>query len=369
MRLAVYTDATERGGAEISLRTLLGALDADFEVTVLGVDEDVVAWIASVRPGSATLVLPSVRNKWNLGPILDHVRKVRKLRPDVFHANLRHPWSCQYGLAAALVTRGTKVVAVEHALVPAHRRRQQRFKRLTSRRLAAHVSVGHRAAEGIAAAIGVPSASLRVIYTGVELPDAEPAPRPAGELVIGCLGRFSPEKGLDVLLRALPELKGVTAVLVGDGPDRAQLEQLARELDVADRVVLPGWQDQPAAHLRSFDVLVSPSRSEALPLAILEAMLAGLPVVATDVGSVSEAVVPGKTGLLVRPDDAAALAGAIRTLRDDPDARRRLGERGGEVARERFTPEAMARAFEALYREILADRAAGSEEPAAATPA
>ena len=174
--------------------------------------------------------------------------------------------------------------------------------------------------------------------------------------MIGCLGRFSPEKGLDVLLRALPELEGVTAVLVGDGPERAHLEELARELGVADRVVLPGWQDEPAAQLRAFDVLVSPSRSEALPLAIVEAMLAGLPVVATDVGSVSEAVVAGETGLLVAPEDAAALAEAILTLRDDPDARRRMGERGRQLAGERFTPEAMAQAFEALYREIRPDR-------------
>ena len=368
MRLAVYSDATERGGAEISLRTLLGVLDPSIEVSVLGVDESVLDWIASSRRGSTTLPLPPVRNKWNLGPIVSHVRAVRKLRPDIFQANLRHPWSCQYGLAAALLARGTKVIAVEHALVPANRPRQRRFKRLTSRRLAAHVSVGRRASEGIAAAIGVPSASIRVIYTGVELADAEPAPRPPGELVIGCLGRFSPEKGLDVLLRALPELEGVTAVLVGDGPERAHLEELARDLGVADRVVLPGWRDEPAAQLRAFDVLVSPSRSEALPLAIVEAMLAGLPVVATDVGSVSEAVVAGETGLLVAPEDAAALAEAIRTLRDDRDARRRMGERGRELARERFTPEAMAQAFEALYREVLADCDAGSEEPAQATP-
>ena len=147
-------------------------------------------------------------------------------------------------------------------------------------------------------------------------------------------------------------------MLVGDGPERAHLEELARELGVADRVVFPGWQDEPAAQLRAFDMLVSPSRSEALPLAIVEAMLAGLPVVATDVGSVSEAVVAGETGLLVAPEDAAALAEAIRTLRDDPDARRRLGERGRELAGERFTPEAMAHAFEALYREIRADAAA-----------
>jgi glycosyltransferase involved in cell wall biosynthesis len=333
----------------------------------LGTDQDVVEWVASARPRSVAHVLPAVRNKWDLRPILSHFRALRRLRPEVFHANLRHPWSCQYGLAAALLTRGTKVVAVEHALVGASAGRQRRFKQVTSRRLAAHVAVGQRAAEALAGLIGIPVASIRVIHTGVELPDAEPAPRPAGGgLVVGSVGRFSPEKGLEVLLEALPELESVTAVLVGDGPERARLEELAAGLGVADRVVLPGWQDEPAAQLRSFDVLVSPSHSEALPLAIVEAMLAGLPVVATDVGSVSEAVADGETGLLVPAGDPAALAAAIRTLRDDPEARRRLGERGREVASQRFTPEAMARAFEALYREILAGGVPGSE-PAQAT--
>jgi glycosyltransferase involved in cell wall biosynthesis len=368
MRIAFYTDAVERGGAEISLRTLLAALDSGLEATVVGVEEDVVEWIASARPGTDTLVLPPVRNKRHFRPILSHVRAIRALDPDVFHANLRHPWSCQYGLTAALLTRGTKVVAVEHALIPANHPWQSALKRITSRRLSAHVTVGHRAAVALMTLIGLPSGSMRVIYTGAQLPEVKPAARPPGELVVGCLGRFSPEKGLDVLLRALPSLPGVTAVLVGDGPERQPLEQLAIELGVADRVVLPGWQDQPAGSVRSFDLLVSPSHSEALPLAVLEGMLAGLPVVATNVGSVSEAVIEDETGLLVEADDVAALVSAIARLKDDPELRRRMGERGRELARTQFTPEAMAQAFEALYDEVRADPAAGSA-PAQATSA
>ena len=176
MRLAVYSDATERGGAEISLRTLLGALDPASRSRCS-------AWTSSV-PGLDRLVAtrldhaPAAAGTEQVEPRPDREPRPSsaEARPDVFQANLRHPWSCQYGLAAALLTRGTKVIAVEHALVSANRPRQRRFKRLTSRRLAAHVSVGRRASEGIAVAIGVPSGSIRVIYTGVELADAEPAP-------------------------------------------------------------------------------------------------------------------------------------------------------------------------------------------------
>jgi glycosyltransferase involved in cell wall biosynthesis len=353
LRLAVYTDAVERGGAEASLAALIAELGDDVEVTVMGVTPEIVAWLAAVRPGAKTVVIPPVRDKRDLRPIAQHYRAIRAVRPQIFQANLRHPWSCQYGLAAALLVRHVAVIAVEHAAIPATGPLQRKLKRLTSARLAAHVCVGERAATEIAALAGLRDGSLKVIYSGVPETQGEPAPRPSGELVVGCLGRFSPEKGLDVLLRALPSLPFATAVLVGDGAERGHLDELAGRLGVRDRLVLTGWHDDPAPYLRALDVLVSPSRFEALPLAVLEAMRAGLPVVASDVGSVSEAVAHGETGLLVPPDDPAALAEALRTMHRDPARRRRMGERGRTVASVRFTPQATARAFEALYAEVL----------------
>src|SRR5207244_1930676 len=104
-----------------------------------------------------------------------------------------------------------------------------------------------------------------------------------GPLRIGCLARLSPEKGLDTLIEALDLLRGVELILVGDGPERRSLEQLARELGVADRVTFSGWRDDARSALSQLDVVVLPSRSEGLPLVIIEAMLAELPVVATNV--------------------------------------------------------------------------------------
>ena len=96
-----------------------------------------------------------------------------------------------------------------------------------------------------------------------------------------------------------------------------------------------------------------PSRYEGLPLAVLDAMLAELPVVAADVGSVREAVEDGSTGLLVPPDDPHALAAALRRVLDDPQLGHALGRRARAVALERFTARAMARRYEALYEELL----------------
>jgi glycosyltransferase involved in cell wall biosynthesis len=142
-------------------------------------------------------------------------------------------------------------------------------------------------------------------------------------------------------------------VLVGAGPDRAQLEALAAELGIADRVVFAGWSDEVRRLLPTFDLLVQPSRREGFGIALVEAMLAELPVVATDAGGMGEVVVNGVTGVTVRPEDPAAVAQAAGDLLADPDRRREMGRAGRRTALERFGAETMAGRFTALYGRIL----------------
>lgn len=353
IRLVLYSDAVELGGAERSVGNLLSALSAHVEPTVLGVDEHVAAWIAGFRPGTPIELVPPVRDKRDLGGIVAHVRALRRLRPDVFHANLRIPWSCQYGLLAAAATPRVRTIAVEQAPVPAANGLQRALKRLLSRRLDAHVAGGEKLARLVEELAGLEPGSIRTIPNSVPDLPVEPEPRAASGHVIGCLGRLSAEKGFDVLLRALELLPETTCVIVGDGPERSRLDALARELGVADRLIVTGWSEKPRSYLPSFDVFVLPSRFEGLPLAVLEAMLAERPVVASDVGSVPEAVHDGDTGLLVPPEDPVALAGAIRRLLEEPELRARMGACGRELALRRFATVSVAAAFEALYAEVL----------------
>jgi glycosyltransferase involved in cell wall biosynthesis len=146
-------------------------------------------------------------------------------------------------------------------------------------------------------------------------------------------------------------------VLVGDGPERGALEALAAELGVAERLVVTGWTESARRWLPTFDAFALPSLWEGMPLVILEAMHAGLPVVASDVGSVTEAVADGETGYVVAPGDEPALRERLARLLGDPALRARLGERGRAVAAERFTAAAMARRYEAVYAEVLGERA------------
>jgi glycosyltransferase involved in cell wall biosynthesis len=366
LRLAFYSDAVVLGGAERALAHLLGGLGPHVEATVLGTDRSVIAFLADARAGTATCLVPPVRNKRDVAPLLAHLRALRRIRPHILHANLRTPWTCQYALVSAILTPGVKAIATEHLPLPSDDQLQRRLKRALSRRLAAHIAVGERAARQVEEYAELRAGSLRVIHNGVpDLPPTRGAPLASGPLV-GSLGRLDEQKGYDVLVRALAALPGVTAVLVGDGPERSRLERLAGDVGVGDRLVVTGWKEDARAYLSSFDVFVLPSRYEAFPLSILEAMLAELPVVASDVGGVSEAVVDGQTGLLVPVEDPEALAGAIRAALE-PATRERLGRRGRERALARFSVSAMVDAYEALYDEVRGG-AAPRRSPERASP-
>jgi glycosyltransferase involved in cell wall biosynthesis len=353
LRLTVYTDAYELGGAEQSLRNLLANLGEHVDVSVLGVNANVADWIAAARPETRVKVVRPVLGKFDLGPIADHVRAIRELRPDVFHANLRTTFACRFGILAALLAPGVRVIAVEQLTTPDASLFQRFHKRLASRRLAAHVAVGERAARITEEIVGLPVGSVGTIHNGVPV---EPVARRSRELpgpVVGAVGRIARQKGFDVFVRALASLDGVTGVIVGDGEERESVETLAVRLGVEERVLIEGWHDDPRSYLSTFDVYCLPSRFEGFPLAVVEAMLAGLPIVAADVGSVSEAIRDGETGLLVPPEDPVALASAIRRLLDDRRLAAQLGERARALATEQFTAEHMARAYEDLYEEIL----------------
>ena len=352
LRFVFYSDATELGGAEQVLADLLTELDPEIEIVLMGVSRAVVDWLAANRPGCRTCVVPPVRDKRDLVPFLAHWRALRKLRPDVFQANLRHPWSCQFGLAAAILTPGVKLVAVEHLPTPPTAELQRRLKRLTSSRLAAHLAVGHRSARELERLIGLPSGTIAVIHNGVNADGTVARQRQPGQrATVGAIGRLSVQKGFDVLLRALAHLPEVDAVIAGDGPEHENLERLRDELGLRERVRLIGPTVGPSAVLGSIDAYVLPSRFEALPLVVLEAMHAGLPVVASDVGSVAEAVIDGDTGLLVPSDDVGALVGALTRILE-PEVGQRMGARGRELARAHFTRTRMANDHADIYRNL-----------------
>ncbi len=164
---------------------------------------------------------------------------------------------------------------------------------------------------------GWPAARVHYLPNFVpELSSAEPAalPTPAGAPVVLALGRLHQNKAFDVLIRALPHLPGVHAVIAGEGPERAALTALAAAEGVSDRLHLLGWRHDTGPLLAACDLMVCPSRHEPLGNVVIEGWSARRPVVAAASQGPSELIVSGQTGLLTPIDDPAALADAIRAI-------------------------------------------------------
>ena len=195
---------------------------------------------------------------------------------------------------------------------------------LALRRAAAVVTLTDRLAGLVRG--GVPADRIHVIPSGTRVFDAV-ARGPTGVLFVGRLHR---QKGVDTLIRALPLLPEATVMLVGDGPERAPLRRLATDLGVADRVTVTGFvpHGMVPGLLAGADVVVLPSRYEELGTALVEAMAAGRPVVASHVGGIPELVRDGVDGLLVPPDDPAALAKAVTRVLANPVLAAELGASG-----------------------------------------
>jgi len=177
------------------------------------------------------------------------------------------------------------------------------------------------------------------------------------DVVFACVARFAPQKAHDVLLRALGQATDprLRLLLVGDDPfggGRDAAESLARELGISSRVVFAGIRRDVPDLLAASEGFVLASRWEGLGLVFLEAMAAGLPVVATRVSAVPEVVLDGETGLLVPPDDPAALGRALSRLAADPELRASLGAAGAARVRERFGLDRMVEETLAVYGEV-----------------
>lgn len=218
--------------------------------------------------------------------------------------------------------------------------------------IVAVTEVGRRALEGLATA----KRPVRTVHLGVDTTRFSPAPvriRTGDGLQVLYVGRFAPEKALDVLLRAVAQVDVAHLTLVGQGPEETRLRALAADLAMTDRVRWHGpaeQRDLPALY-RQADVFAMTSLNEGIPVVLMEAMACGLPVVATDVGGIAELVTP-QTGVLVSPSDPAPVAAALRRLAGDPATRGRMGAAARDRVVDAFDRQDQARRMSAFLAEV-----------------
>ena len=274
----------------------------------------------------------------------------RARRCAVVHTFHGHVFSGYFNAAASLLIRSTEGVLARctDRVVVISRRQQEEIVRTF--RVARHDRTA-------LVELGLDLEPL------LALPVAGPGLRPAlgidpGAIVVGYVGRLVPIKDLATMLDAVAAARasvpGLVLVVAGDGPERPRLQARAAELGIARAVHWLGWTEDLGAVYQTMDVCALSSLNEGTPVALIEAMAAGRPVVATSVGGVPDVVEDGRAGFLVGPRDAGALAAAIGRLARDAEARRRMGEAGRSAVATRFGHERLVDDIERLYRQLVA---------------
>ncbi len=194
-----------------------------------------------------------------------------------------------------------------------------------------------------------------VIHTGVEVPGVPAEPGSSNR--IGVLCRLVKSKRVDQIIAAFAHLANkypeATLHIYGDGPEEESLRQQIAALALPQRAFLQGWIEDPLTVLASLGIFIAISDFEGLPVGVLQAMSAGLPVIASDVGGLPEAIAP-RTGFLVPSQDHNALIEALDRLLGDPDLRARMGKAGRERIANEFRPEEMARKVAEIYLQLMA---------------
>jgi glycosyltransferase involved in cell wall biosynthesis len=353
----------ERSGAEKQLCLLAAGLQR------AGFDMHVCA-LAGGGPMAETLSAAGVpttifEKRWALDPRLFWNLKtlIDRLRPDAIHA-----WRCAanaYALATAVGCGVRRLVAGFRLVEPDAGALKNGLDREIGRR-GDRLVAGSRSVRDFYVEKGLPESKFQVMPAAVEAASPSPATRrqildslglPENSRLVGLVGRLLPRKRIKDAIWAADLLKvvrkDVHLVVLGDGPHRERLMKFREQVRIRDHVHFLGHRNDVSLFLPHFDLLWSTSSREGQGNAILEAMAAGVPVVAGDLPATRELIEHGRTGLLVRVGDRGAFAREANRLLDDPALCRRLGDAARKRVESDFTVERMVDGYATMYRELI----------------
>jgi glycosyltransferase involved in cell wall biosynthesis len=358
VRLLLVANFSDRvGGGEESLLALAGGLDQGrfHPHAVVPSDGEVAEALRALGIPVTILALPPLR-PWGLRAAGRSLRTLRSLLVAT-GVHLVHTHGSRGTLYAGLAARRSRVPVIWHVRI-AERDPwlDGLLLRLSTRIIAISTAVksrfdGRRQAE-----------KVRVVYNGVDptyWASSEPRARTGAPPTVLCVGRLSPQKGQATLLQAIPLVRrrvpSVRVLFVGAdvAGEAERLRGLADRLGVGDVVEFRRWMPDPRPAFAEADLIALPSRSEGFGRVLVEAAFLAIPAVASRVGGIPEVVADGQTGLLVPPDDPAALAQALTTLLADPERRHAMGQAARTHALARFTIRRHVDGVEEVYADVL----------------
>lgn len=299
---------------------------------------------------------------FDLQTILWLRKLIKSGRFDIVHCHQYSPYA--YGWFAHWFT-GAKIVFTEHGRFhPDQYRKKARFVNPliahTSHKL---VAISSATRDALVEYEYFPRERINVIYNGIAPVAIVEEKRAAlekelgirsGETIIGTVARMDPVKNQGLILKALRALLDedfpVRLLLVGDGPERKNLEKLTTDLQVEKSVIFTGFQSQPADYISLMDIFLLPSFTEGTSMTLLEAMSLGIPTVATRVGGTPEIISDGKTGVLTESDNLNEFTIALKLLIEQPATRKQMADRAKQQFGERFSVAKMVEQYQELYQ-------------------
>lgn len=378
-KLLVVSDEMEIGGSQRQITYLLSGLDRKQWQPELVFFRNESFLVEELRAQGITVHHVPKRGRLDPGFLLAYSRFLRRQRYDLVHAFslTAELWTL---LAGALTLRRLPLVASVRGLYLAESENFWRLKRLVISRSAAVIANARAGAAAAAQRAGIALSGIDVVPNGLPPPTpleagqrevirhtlGVPADRPFGLFV----GRLVKEKNLACLIRALadiPASRRPWIALAGDGPLREDIGAMCETAGLHADVRLIGERNDAPSLMQAADFLILPSSYEGMSNVLMEAMAAGCPVLASDVGGNPELIDDGRTGLLFPGDDAGALAERLLALSEDTALRQRLSSQASETARQRYSVAQMIESTTDVYMRCL-DRQATPAMNAAAIP-
>jgi glycosyltransferase involved in cell wall biosynthesis len=366
------------GGAENLVLTTMRHLDPTrFSSVLCCIQDKGILGNEAENSGFQVVALDRMKRKhFDFQAITDIVEVIRREQADVIHCHLYH--AALYGRLAAK-RAGVPCVVTAHNVYSNPKWHRRLINRWLGRYTARIIGVSQPVGDDVLRYDRIAPEKLLVIPNGIDLApmlqmlDHETAKKrlglPACAPVIGCVGRLEPQKGHRFLLEALAMLRKQRGdcphlVIVGTGSALGSIRRQIESLSLEDRVHLLGTRRDIPEILAALDLFVLPSLWEGLPLALLEAMAAGVPVMASAVGGVGDVLDNGRYGGLLPPGNGSALCDAMTDWLDHPEKRRALGELGKMRAHQDYSARSMVGRLEEIYEALRASRKRDSNRSA-----
>lgn len=354
MRILYITSTLNRGGAEQQLYYLLKYARPMPEATVvsLGGSGD---WEPSFTALGVRVIPLARRGKADFTRLFELRRIIRAEKYDLVHLWIDNVPGI-YAHLAVFAAGHQRFITGERADIYSQPAWYRRFKQVALRRVK-RVVCNSKTAEQTLVREGIARHDQAdYIPNGIELERFSAARQPNDALTVGMVGSLTSVKNPELFVRAaakvIEEHPTVRFMHIGKGPLMDDMHTLARELEIDDSITFYGQRDDVSALLGRMDIFALTSTSEGMPNAVMEAMAAGLPVVATDVGDCRELITDGENGLIVPTGDVNALASALIRLIEDAELRRRMGRRSHERI-QAFDVGRMAQHYQAVYEQVM----------------